>query len=135
MGDPDASATKLQLQHFRACLGVCRHCLEATTTAEVFWENLSDIVLALEVTVAMLESSEICARARLGDCAHLFEAWVQQWAACDHLYCQQSIGACEVLLRYLTEGAAAGDALSLSKRATGKGKAGDVRPRGASSSR
>lgn len=88
------------LQHTRACLGICRHCLEHTTSAQPCHASLPDAIVALEIAVALLETKSPHAYDRLGHCAEVCAAGVKEWGHSHHPRCRQSAGACQTFVAY-----------------------------------
>ncbi|MFK8164028.1 MAG: hypothetical protein AB8H12_16405 [Lewinella sp.] len=91
---------KVSLQHTRACLGICRHCLDSTTFAQPCHAGLSDTIVALEIAVALLETRSEHAYDRLCYCAEICAASVAMWGNSPHPRCQQSAGACQTFVTF-----------------------------------
>ena len=88
------------LQHSRACLGICRHCLESTTAAQPCHAALPDTIVALEIAVALLESKSDLAYDRLCYCADVCAAGLEKWRGSPHPRCQQSAEACRTFVSF-----------------------------------
>lgn len=88
------------LLHCRACLGICRHCLEASTKEVACHNGLPDTVLALEIAILMIEEGSEYAYDLLCHCVEICAASVQKWGDCLHPLCQQSAKACQEFLQY-----------------------------------
>lgn len=88
------------LQHVRACLGICRHCLESTSPAHACHAGLPDAIVALEIAVAMLETKSEHAYDRLCYCASVCAAGVEKWGGSEHPRCRQSAKACGVFVAF-----------------------------------
>ncbi|MFT6000698.1 MAG: hypothetical protein ACI81P_003161 [Neolewinella sp.] len=91
---------KASLQHARACLGICRHCLESTTSAQPCHADLNDTIVALEIAVALLETKSEHAYDRLRHCAEVCAASVEKWGHSPHPHCRQSAGACQTFVAF-----------------------------------
>lgn len=94
---------KVSLQHSRACLGICRHCLESTTLAQPCHADLPDTIVALEIAVALLETKNEYAYDRLCYCAGVCAAGVAKWGHSPHPRCRQSAGACRAFVAFWQE--------------------------------
>lgn len=91
---------KASLQQTRACLGICRHCHEITTSAQPCHAELPDTIVALEIAVALLETKSEHAYDRLCYCAEVCAASVVKWGESHHPRCRQSAGACKNFVEY-----------------------------------
>lgn len=91
---------KASLQHCRACLGICRHCLESTSSAQPCHADLPDAIVALEIAVALLETRSELAYERLCHCAEVCAASAAKWEHCQHPRCQQSAVACRSFVAF-----------------------------------
>ena len=94
---------KASLQHSRACLGICRHCLESTTSAQPSHADLPDAIVALEIAVMLLETKSEHAYNRLCYCAEVCAASVTKWGDSPHPRCRQSAGACRTFVAFWQE--------------------------------
>jgi hypothetical protein len=95
---------KTSLQHSRACLGICRHCLESTTSAQPCHAALPDTIVALEIAVALLEAKSDLAYDRLCYCAEVCAAGVEKCRSSSHPRCQQSAEACRTFVSFWRSG-------------------------------
>ena len=74
-----SSVTQTHLQQFRACLGICRSCLETTESSAAYRDGLTDLVLALEIAVAMIETKCQYAIDRLRYCGEVYASISGSW--------------------------------------------------------
>lgn len=103
---------QVSLQHSRACLGICRHCIESTTPAESCHADLSDAIVALEIAVALLETKSEHAYDRLCYCAEICAARAAKLSSSQHPRCRQSAGACRAFVDFWRKGVARGGAIT-----------------------
>ncbi|MEM1220049.1 MAG: hypothetical protein AAGH79_14110 [Bacteroidota bacterium] len=88
------------LLHCRACLGICRHCLEASNKNLACHAGLPDTILALEIAILMIEEGSEYAYDRLCYCAEVCAASVKKWGDCLDPLSQLSARACQEFLQY-----------------------------------
>jgi hypothetical protein len=94
---------RTSLQNSRACLGICRHCLESTTPEQPCHTDLNDTIVALEIAIVLLETRSEHAYDRLCYCAKVCEASVAKWGHSEHPSCRQSAGACQTFVDFWRE--------------------------------
>ncbi|TXF86653.1 hypothetical protein FUA23_19305 [Neolewinella aurantiaca] len=99
MAAPDSSVSQIHLQQFRACLGICRSCLETTKSSAKHRAGLMDLVLALEIAVAMIETQCQHTTDRLQHCAEVFTSIAKSWFEGGTARCRACIRVCEEVLQ------------------------------------
>jgi hypothetical protein len=94
-----SSATQTHLQQFRACLGICRSCLETAKPSAAHRAGLTDLVLALEIAVAMIEINYQHAVDQLRYCGEVFSAVSGLWFEGGSVRCRACVRICGEILR------------------------------------
>ncbi|MCP9236985.1 hypothetical protein [Lewinella sp. JB7] len=87
----------------RACLGMCRHCLEATSPTGACHDTLPDVILSLEVATIMLETNSELALDRLQHCAQTCITHASRWEEYTHPLVRQCTMYCRHLYDYWNE--------------------------------
>lgn len=91
--------SQTHFQQLRACLGICRSCLETTRSNAAYRNGLTDLVLALEVAVAMVETRYQYAIEHLRYCAETFTAVAKSWHEEGSCRCRACIKLCEDVVK------------------------------------
>lgn len=90
-----SSVSQTHFQQLRACLGICRSCLETARLNAAYRNGLTDLVLALEVAVAMIEIGYRHAIDHLRYCAEKFTSVAKAWHEGGSCRCRACIKLCE----------------------------------------
>lgn len=88
------------LQQARACLGICRHCFESTTSTQACHTSLSDVIVSLEVAIMLLGAKNELADDHLCHCVEICARCAAEWGKSRCPSCQQSASACQSFVAF-----------------------------------